>query len=133
MLKVAVTDYSFENLSVEKQILDKIGCDVIGQKIFTNEQDLIDLVRDADYVITQFAPVTANVIKNMDKCKVIVRYGIGVDNVDLDVAATKDIPVCNIPDYCIDEVADHTLAMILALTRKLVPGWEIVKNRENPC
>lgn len=56
----------------------------------------------------------------------IVRYGIGVDNVDLDAARSRGIPVCNIPDYCIDEVADHTLAFILALTRQVAPQSRLV-------
>jgi D-3-phosphoglycerate dehydrogenase len=56
----------------------------------------------------------------MLRARVIVRYGIGVDNVDLDAARARGIPVCNIPAYCIDEVADHTLALILALTRQIV-------------
>ena len=63
----------------------------------------------------------------MAKCRIIVRYGIGVDNVDLDAAAKRGIPVCNVPDYCVDEVADHTLAFILALARKVVPGWDVVR------
>ena len=63
----------------------------------------------------------------MQKCKVIVRYGIGVDNVDLKAAAAKGIPVCNVPDYCIDEVADTALAMILDLTRKITANAAKVK------
>jgi D-3-phosphoglycerate dehydrogenase / 2-oxoglutarate reductase len=62
----------------------------------------------------------------MQKAKVIVRYGIGVDNVDLKAAAGKNIPVCNVPDYCIDEVADHALAMILNLTRRITQGSDLV-------
>jgi D-3-phosphoglycerate dehydrogenase / 2-oxoglutarate reductase len=79
-------------------------------------------VSDADAVITQFAPVKADVIAEMSRARVIVRYGIGVDNVDLDAARARGIPVCNVPDYCIDEVADHTLAFILATTRQVVPN-----------
>ena len=75
---------------------------------------------DADAVITQFAPVKDAVIAAMSRARVIVRYGIGVDNVDLDAARAREIPVCNVPDYCIDEVADHTLAFILATTRQVV-------------
>jgi D-3-phosphoglycerate dehydrogenase len=56
----------------------------------------------------------------MRRARVIVRYGIGVDNVDLEAARAKGIPVCNVPDYCIDEVADHTLAFILGATRQVV-------------
>ncbi len=58
----------------------------------------------------------------------IVRYGIGVDNVDLEAARARGIPVCNVPDYCIDEVADHTLALILATTRQIVPNWAHVRS-----
>jgi D-3-phosphoglycerate dehydrogenase len=71
--------------------------------------------------MTQFAPVNAMVIGAMTRARVIVRYGIGVDNVDLDAARARGIPVCNVPDYCIDEVADHTLAFILGATRQVVP------------
>ena len=82
---------------------------------------------DADAVITQFAPVDAHVIAGMQRAKVIVRYGIGVDNVDLEAARARGIPVCNVPDYCIDEVADHTLAFLLATTRQVVTN--AVQNR----
>jgi D-3-phosphoglycerate dehydrogenase / 2-oxoglutarate reductase len=118
--KVVVTDYSFPDLSTEEQILTAAGCEVAGQQCKT-EADLISLCQDADAVITQFARVNAAVIGAMSRARAIVRYGIGVDNVDLEAARARKIPVCNIPDYCIDEVADHTLAFILATTRQVVP------------
>jgi D-3-phosphoglycerate dehydrogenase len=118
-MKVVVTDYAFDDLGVETKILESANCQVASLKTGKDLQQLIALVKDADAVITQFAPVNAEVIGAMQKCKVIVRYGIGVDNVDLDAAKAKGIPVCNVPDYCIDEVADHALAMILDLTRKI--------------
>src|SRR6185503_6624028 len=62
----------------------------------------------------------ANVVSALRKARAIVRYGIGVDNVDLAKARERGIPVCNVPDYCIDEVADQTLAFILATTRQVV-------------
>ena len=92
---------------------------MVSRRAFTDHDALIDLVRDADYVITQFAPVNAEVIECMQKCTIIVRCGIGVDNVDVVAAVRKGIPVCNVPAYCIDEVADHTIAMILVLTRRI--------------
>ena len=119
MRKAVITDHSFETPDVEKSVLEPLGCSVISQRAFTDQDALIDLVRDADYVITQFAPVNAAVIECMQRCTTIVRYGIGVDNVDLAAAERKGIPVCNVPDYCIDEVADHTIAMILDLTRRI--------------
>lgn len=118
MPKVAITDYTFPDLAIEKSILDPIAQVVAGQ--YKTPEQLIEIVKNADAVITQFAPVNAAVIEAMERAKVIVRYGIGVDNVDLQAAKLKGIPVCNVPDYCIDEVADHTLAFILSLTRQVV-------------
>lgn len=118
-MKVAVTDYSFPTLDTERAILEPLGCQLAAKQC-RSPAEMIDLVADADAVITQFAPVTAEVIGSMRRARVIVRYGIGVDNVNLDAARERNIPVCNVPAYCIDEVADHTLAMILALTRQIV-------------
>src|SRR2546421_11732781 len=117
---VVVTDYTFrDDLAVEKAILEPLGCTVVGAQCRT-EQDVVALVRDADFVLTQFAPITAPSIQAMDKVRLITRYGIGVDNIDLDAARDRCIPVHNVPDYCIAEVADHTLGLILALTRQIV-------------
>ena len=127
-MKVAVTDYTFPDLDPERAILEPLGCRLVGPAAKgAGEAGLIELVKDADAVITQFAPVTAAVINGMGRAKVIVRYGIGVDNVDLGAARERGIPVCNIPAYCIDEVADHTLALILSLTRQVRPNDERVR------
>jgi D-3-phosphoglycerate dehydrogenase len=122
---VLVTDYTFDDLHVEEGVLLPLGCTIQGRKC-RDAEELAKLVADADYVITQFAPVNAKVIAAMKPARVIVRYGIGVDNVDLEAARGRGIPVCNIPDYCIDEVADHTLAFILAATRQVVGNNELV-------
>jgi D-3-phosphoglycerate dehydrogenase len=116
---VAVTDHTFPSLEIENSLITAAG----GQLRSGNDKQvaaLRTLVADADAVITQFAPINAEVIASMQKARVIVRYGIGVDNVDLVAARERGIPVCNVPDYCIDEVADHTLAFILAATRQVV-------------
>jgi len=117
--KVVVTDYAFPDLSTEQEVLAAAGCEVVGRQCKT-EAELSELCQDADAVMTQFARVNANVIRAMGRARVIVRYGIGVDNVDLEAARARNIPVCNVPDYCVDEVADHTLAFILAATRQVV-------------
>jgi len=127
MAKVAVTDFGGGEVEVEKKILEPLGCQVVLKQCKTTEE-MIDLTSDADYVITQFAKVNADVINAMKKSKIIVRYGIGVDNVDLEAAAKKGIPVCNVPDYCIDEVADHALAMALSLTRRITQNSNVVKS-----
>lgn len=121
MPMVAITDYTFPNLDIESPILSAAGATLRSG----NDKQipaLQALVADADAVITQFAPIRADVISAMKQAKIIVRYGIGVDNVDLQAARERGIPVCNVPDYCIDEVADHTLAFILGVTRQVVPN-----------
>lgn len=119
--RAVVTDWAFPDLNVEKTILESNQIEFVGRQSKT-APELISLVADADAVIVQFAKIDAQVIEAMKKAKVIVRYGIGVDNVDLAAARARKIPVCNIPDYCINEVADHTLAFILATTRQVVPN-----------
>ncbi|MEZ6144891.1 MAG: C-terminal binding protein [Planctomycetaceae bacterium] len=118
---VVITDFTFPSLDIEERELSDSQIELRSGQCKTPET-LIPLVRDADAVITQFAPMTADVIAAMERARVIVRYGIGVDNVDLEAARGRGIPVCNVPDYCIDEVADHTLAFILAATRQVVPN-----------
>ncbi len=121
MTKVVITDGSFNDFEIEKAILAPLGCDVATRHQITPPAELIPFVAEANAVLTQFANINADVIAAMTRAKVIVRYGVGVDNVDLEAARSKGIPVCNVPDYCLDEVADHTLALILATTRQLVP------------
>jgi len=124
--RVVITDWTFPDLDLEKNILESNQIELLGRQS-KSESDLIALVSEADAVMTQFARVNAQVIGAMKKAKVIVRYGIGVDNVDLQAAYTRNIPVCNVPDYCIDEVADQTLAFILASTRQVVPNTLYVR------
>ncbi len=127
MSKVVVTDYPFPSLDLETAILQPLGCELVARKPVTPPEELAPLVADADCVLTVFAPVTEHVIGAMRRARVIVRYGVGVDNVDLDAARARGIPVCNVPDYCMDEVADHTLALILAVTRQVVANCEAVR------
>ena len=125
-MQVVITDYTFPDYSVESSILEQAGHTIVASKDKKPAAELIPLVASADAVITQFAPVNADVIAAMQKARVIVRYGIGVDNVDLEAARQSRIPVCNIPDYCIDEVADHTLAFLLGVTRQVVANSNFV-------
>jgi D-3-phosphoglycerate dehydrogenase len=119
MPKVLVTDNRFDSLDVEKAVLQPLGCAVVEAQCTTPEQ-VIAAARGFEYLITQFAPLTAAVLETLTECRVIARYGVGVDNIDLDAARANGIPVCNVPDYCMDEVADHALGLILALTRNVV-------------
>jgi len=86
------------------------------------------LTRGADAVLNCYAKMTARVIEKLDHCKIIARYGIGVDNVDLAAATTARILVTNVPDYCVDEVSDHALALILSLSRRIIAADAGVKS-----
>lgn len=127
MSLIAITDYSFADLALEEAILRPAGCEVVAWKERRSPAELATLVAHADAVITQFAPVTAEVIHAMKRARAIVRYGIGVDNVDLVAARNAGIAVCNVPDYCINEVADQTLAFILAMTRQVYANSSAVR------
>src|SRR5258706_2759019 len=125
--KVVITDWTFPDLGVEEGILKPIGHQVVARQCKT-EAELVALVSDADVVITQFSRLNASVVAAMTKARAIIRYGIGVDNVDLEAARSHGIPVCNVPDYCIHEVADQTLAFILGLTRNVVAHTNSVRS-----
>ncbi|GGH65597.1 D-3-phosphoglycerate dehydrogenase [Filimonas zeae] len=116
--KVVITDYGFKNIDNEMRVLQTAGYEVVTAQCKT-EQEVIQAAAGANALLVQWAPVSPEVINSLDQCKIIVRYGIGVDNINLPAAAQKNIPVCNVPQYCIDEVADHTLALALSLCRQL--------------
>src|SRR5205085_8282275 len=83
--------------------------------------ELIRVLRGADVVLNQYARLTGRVLDALDRCKGIVRYGVGYDGVDLETATRRGIVVCNVPDYGTDEVSDHAITLLLAVARKLIP------------
>src|SRR6059036_2981093 len=125
-LVVAVTDYVFPSLEPEQRVLTPLGVELRPAQC-KSEDEIIELTRGADAVLNCYAKMTARVIEKLDRCKVIARYGIGVDNVDLTAATRAKILVTNVPDYCIDEVSDHALALLLALARRIVAADSAVK------
>lgn len=116
--KVVITDYWYESLELERKIIGDSGF-CLEDYHCKEESRLIEITKEADIVICQFAPISKTVINGMERCKAIIRYAIGVDNIDVDTATKKGIYVCNVPDYGIDEVSNHTIALLLALVRKL--------------
>lgn len=125
-MKIVITDYEYESIAAERGIIEAAGHTLCDYQCRQPEK-LIPLVRDADAVITQYADMNAEVISAMEKCRVIVRYGIGFNNVDVDAAAQKGIYVCNVPDYGVEEVSDHAVMLILALAKKLPVYMQAVK------
>ena len=115
---VVYTDHGFPDVATEQALIEEAGGTLTVSQCRTPDE-VIAATAGADALIVQWAPITADVIASLDRCRVIVRLGIGVDNVDLDAAREQGIPVCNVPDYCLDEVADHSLALALSLARQL--------------
>jgi D-3-phosphoglycerate dehydrogenase len=115
---VAITDSPFENGDKEQAILGRIGAKV-QQFHCTNESEVIDAARNAHIIMCDASPVTRNVTRTLSKLVGVVEYGIGYDNIDVAAATENSVLVCNIPDFMTSEVADHAVALILALTRKL--------------
>lgn len=124
---VAITDCDHEDIRVEAEALKKNGLEAPWLNCKT-EDDLIRDCKGYKSLVNQYAPFTEKVFASLPDLKVVVRYGVGVDNIDL-VAATKHgVKICNVPDYGMYEVADHAMAMALALARKLVLNNTNVKN-----
>ncbi len=119
-LKVVITDYYYPTLIEEQRVFANTGIEIVdGNGRCTGEDDILALARDADALIVQFVRISRRVIEGLTRCRVIVRYAIGLDNIDIPAATAKRIMVANVPDYCISEVSDHALALILALVRKV--------------
>ncbi|MCC8189642.1 MAG: C-terminal binding protein [Planctomycetes bacterium] len=118
MARVVITDYEYPHIDLEREILGLAGHEVLDYQAKT-EEALLDITRDADAVIIQYAPVTRRVIENLQRCQALVKYAIGIDNIDVAAATERKIHVCNVPDYGLDEVSNHAIAMLLSLARKL--------------
>jgi D-3-phosphoglycerate dehydrogenase / 2-oxoglutarate reductase len=116
--RVVVTDHGFPNLRNEEEVMAAAGADLVVARCKTSAE-VVAAAKDADALLVQWAPVDAAAIATLSRCRIIVRYGIGVDNVDLAAAKAKGIPVCNVPDYGVHEVAEHTVALALSLVRQL--------------
>jgi D-3-phosphoglycerate dehydrogenase len=116
--KVVVTDYVWESLDVEKKILAGLAELVPMQT--KKPDEFLAQAADCDALLNTYAgPITADAMAKMSKCKIIARYGIGVDTIDLEAATRAGIIVTNNPTYCIEEVAEHTMALLLDSARKI--------------
>ena len=117
-MKIVITDCSWGSIDIEEKHLPK-EARVIGCQCKT-EKELLEVCKDADAVLSEYAPFTRDVLKEMKKCRIISNTASGVDNIDVKAAAEYNIAVANVPDYCTNEVADHTMALLLASSRNIV-------------
>lgn len=131
-MKIMYTDIDHPSLDIERGVIQAAGLDFSVTQCKT-EDDVIAKCADADILINQYAPITARVMDALPNFKMVVRYGVGVDNIDVKAAVDRGITVCNIPDYGTNEVADHALALMLALTRKIVYMNKAAKTQRWDC
>jgi D-3-phosphoglycerate dehydrogenase / 2-oxoglutarate reductase len=120
MAKVVVTDASYPALDRERAVADRHGAHFVAAQC-RSPKDVIEAVKDADVVLVQYAKITDEVLAHIRPNALVVRYGLGLDNIDLAAARRRGIRVAHVPDYAIGEVADHTVALILTALRKIIP------------
>ncbi len=116
--RVLLTDRAWPDTSIEQTVLDRINAELIESPA-TDEATLCRIAADCDAIATNWAKVSPAVIKAATRCLVISRTGIGIDNIAVDAATARGIPVTNCPDYCVAEVADHALGLLLACARRI--------------
>ncbi|MGN6362274.1 MAG: C-terminal binding protein [Thermomicrobiales bacterium] len=116
---VLVTDYAWPSLTIEEEILGAVGARVVAATTGA-EDELIRLAPEADIILTCWQRVTAAVLDAAPRCRAVGRYGIGLDNIAVDHATALGILVTNVPDFCLEEVSDHALALLLACARRIV-------------
>ncbi|MGA7994816.1 MAG: C-terminal binding protein [Bradyrhizobium sp.] len=125
--KVVLTDYVWESLDVERKILD--GLASLTPLQTKTSEEFVAQAADCDALLNTYAgPISSEVIAKMPKCKIIARYGIGVDTIDLEAATAAGIIVTNNPSYCVEEVAEDAMALLLACARKIVVFDRLVRN-----
>jgi D-3-phosphoglycerate dehydrogenase len=116
--RVLLTDYAWPDVDVERELLRSIDAELVVAPA-TDGQTLAQLAIDTDAILTCWAQVSQAVIETARRCRIISRLGVGLDNIDVAAATRRGIVVTNVPDYCVHEVAEHTLALLLALARKV--------------
>ena len=124
---IAVTDSVFPSLDPAKAALARLDPTYRMSKS-VNADDIVAVAKDADAVLVTYAKLTREVLMQLTRCKAIGRFGLGVDNIDLVTAKEKDIAVNYVPDYCIREVSDHAMALLLALIRKIPLSNKLVQS-----
>jgi D-3-phosphoglycerate dehydrogenase len=124
--KVVITDCTMPDAGVERAVLGEIDARLVRASCKTGA-DVLEVGRDADALMVQWAPISAEVIQKLERCRIISRYGIGLDMIDVPAAEKRGIRVVANSEYCIREVAEHALALVLAAARKLGPATAAIR------
>src|SRR5947209_9335876 len=124
---IAVTDSPFPSLDPAKAALARLDPELRMAKS-TSADDILAMARDADAVLVTYAKLPGELLRQFTRCKVIGRFGLGVDNIDVKAASELGITVTYVPDYCMQEVSDHAMALLLALARKVTLSNKLVQS-----
>lgn len=135
--RIVFTDHELEDLPTVRAVFDGMDVELVEGDRNADRDEIADLVEGADGVVAGYRAIDAGMMDRMPDCRIISRAGIGFDTVDLEAATERDIYVTNVPDYCIPEVSDHAMAMLLALQRNIVTydrqvkdgGWDVFDAR----
>ncbi len=142
MRKVVISDHGFPSIDLQRDVIEKAGFQLVEAKPpCKTEDEVIERCGEGDALLVQWAPITQRVLQSLPRVKCVVRYGIGVDNIDLEAAKKLGVTVANVPTYCVEEVSNHALAMILALGRRIPQdhnqivkgGWGVRQFRPIPA
>lgn len=125
---IVVADCSWNSIEVEKKYLPQNA--IVEGFQCTTEEEVISICENADAILAEYAPFTEKVLRSLKRCKIISNTAIGFDNIDIKAATELGIAVANVPGYCINEVADHTLALILASNRNIVGYARKIRNKK---
>ncbi len=134
---VLITDYAWPDIAVEKSILEAAGCKVVAGPAAPSSAEVIEQLlaqHQPDAVLFCWAPVTEKAIAASPNLRIAARLGVGLDNLDVDACTRRGIWVTNVPDYCVEEVSDHAVAMLLSWARGLLSFDRAVRNGDwNPA
>jgi D-3-phosphoglycerate dehydrogenase len=123
---IAVTDSPFPSLEPAKAALKHLDPELV-MAASPSPEDILAVARNADAILVTYAKLPAELLRALTRCKVIGRFGLGVDNIDIKAAAALGITVTYVPDYCMREVSDHAMALLLALARKVALSNNLVQ------
>jgi len=128
-MKICYLNPTYADLSFEKELLQGTGVE-LAPSVVNSADEIQRTTKDADAILTAVVPVDANLVANLQKCRVIVRLGVGYEMVDVESCRKKGIQVCNVPDYGTEEVANHAIALLFSVHRRILSYDRNVRNRQ---
>ncbi|MCZ7393730.1 MAG: C-terminal binding protein [Candidatus Methanoperedens sp.] len=126
-MKISITDCDHGFFDPEKKVIEGAG-HILNILQCKTPEEVVRAAHDADAIICQYAPINKDVLQSMPKCRVVGRYGVGLDNIDIEAATDLGIKIVHTPYFCFQEVADHTMGLILALARQIVSMNNLIKS-----